>query len=241
MSTTDSAKGVSARFSDPDADVLILSSDGTLFRIHNQNLSCNSCFAPPDITNSSSVGEPAHFDEPGSVLEVLFQFLYHDPPPKPLVVDGNLNHDHVVEIWRAAHKYRIGFAISAIDLALKYELDRIDENDANNFEFTKDVFRHLSNNSGADCVFDAMGRHILHLEVSVVQEFGNLRILAAFLLYRDAWVGNYYAKMGHHSGLSGHIDSPFGPGYTESRIQSCILSHSARANEVVESGTKWPG
>ncbi|KAH8801981.1 hypothetical protein DL96DRAFT_1774553, partial [Flagelloscypha sp. PMI_526] len=90
----------------PDADVLILSSDLVLFKIHSKNLIAGSGAFPVHL-DKMPMSDPASLEESSEVLGHLFAFLYGDiDHPTLLECDIKL----VAAIGLAAHKYLIGAA-----------------------------------------------------------------------------------------------------------------------------------
>ncbi|KAF8182745.1 hypothetical protein K438DRAFT_1839702 [Mycena galopus ATCC 62051] len=73
---------ISARFSAPDADIIILSSDGVLFKVHRKNLVAHSGVfeGAETATRPENGAEPVELTEPADVLGLLLQFMYAQPP-----------------------------------------------------------------------------------------------------------------------------------------------------------------
>lgn len=86
-----------------DSDVTFISSDGTLFKVHQRNLAVTSeGFSPPDET-SSAAKDVIPLSETAKVLELLFQFMY--PQRQPDLTD--VPFDLISALAEAAEKYQV--------------------------------------------------------------------------------------------------------------------------------------
>ncbi|KAH8801940.1 hypothetical protein DL96DRAFT_1719117 [Flagelloscypha sp. PMI_526] len=94
------------KFNATDADVVIISSDNVLFRIHSKNLTFASGSAVPDMTNAPA-SEECHWDDPSDVLETFFTFIYFDSP-HPDLKDSSI--EKVLAVGRLAHKWGVPHA-----------------------------------------------------------------------------------------------------------------------------------
>lgn len=84
-----------------DSDVTIESCDGVRFLLHRKNLETHSeTFPGPEF---STKGEIVRLEEPASILEILFQFMY---PRKQPGLDG-LGPEVLLEVAEAVQKYRV--------------------------------------------------------------------------------------------------------------------------------------
>ncbi|KAF8152763.1 hypothetical protein K438DRAFT_2026812 [Mycena galopus ATCC 62051] len=99
---------VSERFSAPDADMTISSSDGVLFRVHRKNLAVHSdVFANAEsATRPENGAEIVHLTETAEVLDLLFQFMYRRPDLEALEFKTLAN------LAEAAEKYVVYSALT---------------------------------------------------------------------------------------------------------------------------------
>ncbi|KIY69864.1 hypothetical protein CYLTODRAFT_211076 [Cylindrobasidium torrendii FP15055 ss-10] len=167
-----------------DADVVIKASDGLLFRIHRLNLQANSGFAPPDV--STSVEDPACFDEPAEVLELLFKYLYHTESPFPESWPLELQ----ISVGCAAHKYQMGFAIQSVENTL-YNM------------YSGFVVEHVqcvgevvvyAADYMEDELLDDLALNLLLPSYSTIKRYDNPTLCFAYLLYRNNWVDAFKNK-----------------------------------------------
>ncbi|KAF7973109.1 hypothetical protein HWV62_16222 [Athelia sp. TMB] len=94
----------SERFCAADADIVFLSSDSILFRVHSSNLTCGSeGFAPPTGTSSLSKHDIVQLTETSMTLELLFQFMYPQRPPDL----SALEFKSFMGVAEAAEKYQV--------------------------------------------------------------------------------------------------------------------------------------
>ncbi|KAF8907124.1 hypothetical protein CPB85DRAFT_1312377 [Mucidula mucida] len=103
------------KFSAPDADILILSSDNVLFRLHSVNIRTHTTVFPIGDNLTLSSSDPATFSEPSGILEILFAHLYPYPPLPDL---QDLEMEVVEAVGCAAHKYGIASAMLVADLKM---------------------------------------------------------------------------------------------------------------------------
>lgn len=87
-----------------DADIVFLSSDSILFRVHSSNLTCGSeGFAPPTGTSSLSKHDTVQLTETSMTLELLFQFMYPQRPPDLSAMEFK----SFMGVAEAAEKYQV--------------------------------------------------------------------------------------------------------------------------------------
>ncbi|KDR79281.1 hypothetical protein GALMADRAFT_1231551 [Galerina marginata CBS 339.88] len=106
-------KNTHEKFNPSDADIVIQSVDGLLFRIHRKNLETNTgAFPGPEF---DSQGEIVFLSEPAEVLGVVFQFIY--PRKHPTLKD--LDFKLVAEVAEAVEKYEVFSAMRVCELRLR--------------------------------------------------------------------------------------------------------------------------
>lgn len=100
----------------PDADKILLSSDGVLFQVHHRNLAAHSD-AFFDIVAASPKKAGVHvLTEVSQTLELLFQFVYPQRQPDA----GALLGHELMMLAEAAEKYRIYSAMQVCKAAMKW-------------------------------------------------------------------------------------------------------------------------
>ncbi|KAF8647237.1 hypothetical protein AX16_006829 [Volvariella volvacea WC 439] len=124
---------VSPRFAADDADIILQSIDNVQFRLHRINLRMHSdIFADAEAistndqlsasANSSQPPEVVHLSEHSSVLELLFQYMYRQPPPdlSPSTEGGpGVAFEVLAGLAEAAEKYRVYYAIDGCKRAMR--------------------------------------------------------------------------------------------------------------------------
>lgn len=100
----------------PDADMTIRSFDGVVFKIHSINVFTHAT-TPVPLDGSPSVWDADQFDEESSVLELLFAYLYPEPPLPDL---EDTPFALVKKVAYAAHKYGIASAMLICDVRMLY-------------------------------------------------------------------------------------------------------------------------
>ncbi|KIY69863.1 hypothetical protein CYLTODRAFT_488580 [Cylindrobasidium torrendii FP15055 ss-10] len=166
------------QFCSADADVIIKSSDGVFFRIHRLNLQANSDFAPPEIS-VSDVTDPACFDEPSEVLEVLFKYLYHNESPSL----ENLSREVLVSVGRAAHKYQMGFAIRSVDNAIF----KMHSGYTDNYQYVEEILAYAVDFM-KDEQLDEIALGLFLACWAAVTKYNHPTVCFAYLLYKERWV-----------------------------------------------------
>ncbi|KAF8972782.1 hypothetical protein BDZ97DRAFT_858345 [Flammula alnicola] len=99
-------------FDASDADVMIQSSDGVIFRIHQKNLETHTGVFPPAEFDTQEV---VYLSEPASVLEILFHFIY--PKRYPGLEDQNF--EVVAAVAEAVEKYEVFSAMKTCEVRLR--------------------------------------------------------------------------------------------------------------------------
>ncbi|KAF8650287.1 hypothetical protein AX16_005315 [Volvariella volvacea WC 439] len=100
-----------------DADVVICSADGVIFRLHKRNLEAGCGAFPP--ASFPTLGEVVHLTESGSTLEILFQFLYPRQQPDWEALDIA----ELFDLVEAAEKYEVYTAIAMCRILMKRYMD----------------------------------------------------------------------------------------------------------------------
>ncbi|KAJ6592909.1 hypothetical protein B0H19DRAFT_975629, partial [Mycena capillaripes] len=100
---------VSERFSANDADMMISSSDGMLFKVHRKNLEVHSAiFANAENATRPENGDDiVHLTESSDALDLLFQFMYPQPPPDVRTLEFKI----FASLAEAAEKYVVYAAL----------------------------------------------------------------------------------------------------------------------------------
>ncbi|KAF5367286.1 hypothetical protein D9615_010459 [Tricholomella constricta] len=102
---------VSERFNAQDANIVFQSADGVMFYIHKQNLAaCAERFSPPE----RSIFDVVTLSESSSTLELLFQFIYHQPQPDLKGMESGV----LFMLAEAAEKYRVYSAMNLCSIHL---------------------------------------------------------------------------------------------------------------------------
>lgn len=93
---------VSDLFCAPDADLVLLSSDDTMYRVHSGNIrTFSSGFPHPSLV--SGPGDPVQLAESSHVLTILLQFMRNQRPPDLDSLPFNL----LLEVADAIERYRV--------------------------------------------------------------------------------------------------------------------------------------
>jgi hypothetical protein len=100
-----------------DADVVFLSSDHILFKIHAKNLEthCGAGFPPSNIMPLE--GEKIPLAEDSQTLEQLFAFIY--PRPLPDLNGDAVSFELLEKVAVAAEKYEVFVAMSICRFRMK--------------------------------------------------------------------------------------------------------------------------
>ncbi|KAK0218155.1 hypothetical protein IW262DRAFT_1463601 [Armillaria fumosa] len=119
--TTDSQRPkFSERFNAVDSDITLASHDNVHFKVHRINLKMHSdIFADAEDISSSTpatTSEVVSLTESASVLELLLQYMYRQPPPDL----SEIEFSRVADLAEAAEKYRVYFAIDACKRSMWY-------------------------------------------------------------------------------------------------------------------------
>ncbi|KAL0958270.1 hypothetical protein HGRIS_000422 [Hohenbuehelia grisea] len=142
------ASTVSERFCAPDADLIIRSSDGILFKVHRQNLAAHSeAFFSASLISSTSTDESGpteaatskgisqedivEFTEDSKTLDLLLQFMYRQRQPNIT----NLKYSQLMALAEAAEKYEV-YAAMGTCVAV-FESKFIDSNSLGIFKFAR--------------------------------------------------------------------------------------------------------
>ncbi|KAH8802364.1 hypothetical protein DL96DRAFT_768465 [Flagelloscypha sp. PMI_526] len=103
---------LSPNFNFPDADLTILSTDGTLFKVHQINLNITTGAFPPLPTSPNEI---VTFTETAATLEILFQFMY--PKRHPHLHD--ITFEELDGLAEAAEKYELFPAMNLCNIKMK--------------------------------------------------------------------------------------------------------------------------
>ena len=102
----------------PGTDLIVQSSDGVVFHLHRKNFEVCTDGAFPglhDSANGSTAAEKIlRLDEPSSILEIVFQFVY--PRRQPSLKD--LDFQTISAIADAVEKYKVFAAMNLCEEAL---------------------------------------------------------------------------------------------------------------------------
>jgi hypothetical protein len=103
-----------------DADICLRSVDGIRFLVHRENLRVHSdVFATAGSISSplaaSEEKEVVQLSETADVLDLLLQFMYHQPQPDLLSLPFPL----VTDLVKAVEKYEVYSAMSRCEVAMK--------------------------------------------------------------------------------------------------------------------------
>jgi hypothetical protein len=108
--------------SDSDADLAFVSADGITFRIYSKYLEATSAGLAPPASTIIDPLEAILLTEPGTVLEVLFQFIHPRSESKqyhqPSVVDMEV--PLFFEVAEAAEKYVVYGAMNTCVTYMQY-------------------------------------------------------------------------------------------------------------------------
>ncbi|KAF9002648.1 hypothetical protein BDZ89DRAFT_650466 [Hymenopellis radicata] len=168
------------KFAAEDADILVLSSDNVLFRLHSVNIRTHTTVFPigDNLTPSS---EPTRFSEESSILEILFAHLY---PYAPLPDLQNLSTATVLAVACAAHKYGIASAMFIFDL--KMIGCRAESNPT---EVASYALHHFE--SGSPFLERAM-MHSITIPLETAITLFPPKVFVAWLFYRERWYGKIF-------------------------------------------------
>ncbi|KAH8801939.1 hypothetical protein DL96DRAFT_773195 [Flagelloscypha sp. PMI_526] len=175
------------RFNYPDADVAILSCDQVLFKIHSRNLSvCSAAF--PQGDHHWSEGEPAVWEEPSHVLEILFAYIYSDQA-HPFLSDLSLT--QVIEIGAAAHKWMIPGAIAICQtriIILKEQVAKSPPEENTILPAFAYAVKHHGMDTGMTALIDQVGMWTVGCTAkSAMQYLGSGRVYNAWADHRAWW------------------------------------------------------
>ncbi|KAF8168480.1 hypothetical protein B0H34DRAFT_60951 [Crassisporium funariophilum] len=107
----------SKRFCDPNADLILKSSDGVQFHVYRKYLeACTGGFPPAEFPVS---GEVVKLSEPAKVLEILLQFIH--PQRQPSVRDMDI--DLFFSLAEAAEKYEVYGAMNTCNNRMYHLVD----------------------------------------------------------------------------------------------------------------------
>ncbi|EGO29267.1 hypothetical protein SERLADRAFT_456813, partial [Serpula lacrymans var. lacrymans S7.9] len=109
---------VSERFSAPNSDIIIRSSDGVHFQVHRENLALHSGIFPGE--EMSTRDEIVNLPESSEVLELLFQYMYRQRQPELSKIDTSL----LSSLAHAVEKYEV---FSATEVCKMHMWSRIDD------------------------------------------------------------------------------------------------------------------
>jgi len=101
-------------------DFIAQSSDGVIFHLHRRNLQLHTDGAFPGLDDSgrgsnAKMEKITHLDEPSSVLEIVFPFMY--PRKHPSL--KNLDFQTILAVAGAVEKYKVFAAMGLCEAALR--------------------------------------------------------------------------------------------------------------------------
>jgi len=101
----------SPRFKAPDYTLSVVSSDKVLFLVHRANFQIHSADLGTLVAKMiPDKDEPLDLEETAPVLDVLFQYMYPQPPPDLTTLDSAV----LFGVADAAEKYHLYSAIPAL-------------------------------------------------------------------------------------------------------------------------------
>ncbi|KAK0207654.1 hypothetical protein IW262DRAFT_1418542 [Armillaria fumosa] len=169
----------SPRFSFPDADTSLVSSDGIHFRLHRINLTLNSHIPLQD--------DP--LPESSRILELLFRFLYNEPQPDL----AELTFAVLLPLAEAAHKYRVYAAISSCKNALRPLIP------AHSLPILSAALRWKDR-----LLVDEAAKHAIALPANEVVRSLDAAYLAPWILYHRSWMTTLSAALRYRDPISRH-------------------------------------
>jgi hypothetical protein len=107
----------------PDADVIFQSVDCVQYHIHRKNLQCCAAAFPPDEFESDK-HEIIHLTEISRSLDLLFAFMYPEPPTPDM---QNLSIEVVIELAEIAEKYQASSVMTVCRLTMMYVLSSVSQ------------------------------------------------------------------------------------------------------------------
>ncbi|KAJ7288937.1 hypothetical protein C8J57DRAFT_1116411 [Mycena rebaudengoi] len=111
---------ISERFCAADADIMILSSDGVLFKLHRKHLEVHSeVFADAEKATLPVKDDIVQLSESSDVLDLLFQYMYRQPQPDLRALDFRL----VSGLAEAVEKYIVYSALPSLVQKMKGSID----------------------------------------------------------------------------------------------------------------------
>ncbi|KAF9002650.1 hypothetical protein BDZ89DRAFT_1169708 [Hymenopellis radicata] len=178
MSASHHSRKAHAKFAAEDADILILSSDNVLFRLHSVNIRTHTTVFPigDNLTPSS---EPATFSEESSILEILFAHLYPSPPLPDL---EELEVEIVQAVGCAAHKYGIASAMLIADLKMIAWAE----------EYPAEVASYALLHFGAGPRLDRAMIYSISIPLETAITLFTPKVFIAWLFHRDRWCNKVY-------------------------------------------------
>ncbi|KAF8168474.1 hypothetical protein B0H34DRAFT_60760 [Crassisporium funariophilum] len=163
----------SERFCDPNADLILTSSDGVRFHVYRKYLeACTGGFPPAEIPVS---GEVVELSEPAKVLEILLQFIH--PQRQPSVMDMDI--DLFFSLAEAAEKYEVYGAMNTCNTRIHQIVD-LRPMDILNYA-VKHGYSDLANMIAPKTVLD---RRCLD---QAIEKLSHPGALIAWLRYYSAW------------------------------------------------------
>ncbi|KAJ6502894.1 hypothetical protein C8R47DRAFT_218682 [Mycena vitilis] len=101
----------------PDADMTVVSSDGTLFKVHSRNLAAHSdVFRNAADATLPGIGEDTvYLTESAETLDLLFRLMYGPSPPALAL----LKFETLARLAEAVEKYSVHSALTACRLQMK--------------------------------------------------------------------------------------------------------------------------
>ncbi|KAJ6483864.1 hypothetical protein C8R47DRAFT_1321685 [Mycena vitilis] len=118
FSFSDHGKRLSDVVCAPDADVIVSSSDGVIFKLHRKHLEVHSdVFADAASATLLENGrdEVVQLSETSAVLDVLFQYMYRQPQPNLQVLEFAT----FAGVAEAAEKYVVYSALALFQMRMK--------------------------------------------------------------------------------------------------------------------------
>ncbi|KAK0440915.1 uncharacterized protein EV420DRAFT_1126065 [Desarmillaria tabescens] len=169
----------SSRFSYPDADTSIYSSDGILFRLHRINITLNSHIPLQD----------GRLPESSRILELLFQFLYNQPQPDL----AELTFAVLLPLAEAAHKYRVYAAISSCRNAIRCLIP------AHSLPILSAALKWKDRS-----LVDEAAKHTIALSAEEIVRSLDSAYLAPWILYHRSWMSALSAALRFRDPISRH-------------------------------------
>ncbi|KAH8801935.1 hypothetical protein DL96DRAFT_1774434 [Flagelloscypha sp. PMI_526] len=181
-------------FNSLDADLSIVSRDNILFKIHWNNLRVCSAAFPQGQEPWADGNDPAHWDEPSDVLEVLFSYIYPDRNFPHLL---NFDLTRVLAIGSAAHKWMMPAAIVVCQMRVMSSLREIISKQPTEEESILISLKYLAEHHGEDpdtaIVIDEAAMWTIGCRADVVMKhMGSGRVYNAWADHRLRWLDASY-------------------------------------------------